>query len=574
MSNEKRHTLKQYASLPQYDISPELKKLVLRFMAAMIINFVVLGAFAIGMRILQADIPIFHPVDTIPHNVLFYQLLTAHGQGMVFGVISANTMWFGYYAISKWGRKPLVGLRLAQASLWILESSIVLIVLSAAMGFGAGWYDLMPLTFLSGREDMSWGDTATFLFLLGDLLVAVFLTLFCIVIIATALKGKIASGGQEYEDKEFEQRDDNFYNMDDNTPSEMSDKMENLPSGPRWISLLGIGSWFPKKLRSKIPAVPIIVVAAFVTALVQIVGNPGLFLQVFQGFAYLFNLSDQVNWFVVKDFWWFFAHPIVYFPILIFLGAAYFFFSTSYGHNRAPYDKWNFRPWPFYFIFSILVFNHHLFMDMPLPTWMGMLSSVATLGIVFPSGLTIATLLHHIFRNKITWNVTAKFLIVGIMGWAFGGFQGATTGIWGTDVYQHNTMALPGHIHFMMLAGALTAAFGVLYAIIPDLTKKQMNRSLAEIHFWGTVIGIFALAFLFTFIGMDGAVRREANMPSAYDWAMPWLLSFALLIGITQFVFVYNFFYTLKRKPTDDETKQYEQRHKKPNGMGILPASD
>ena len=55
--------------------------------------------------------------------------------------------------------------------------------------------------------------------------------------------------------------------------------MENIPAGVRWVSLLGINSWFPKKWRELTPAVPIVLVGAFVTAIVQIIGNPGLFLQ-------------------------------------------------------------------------------------------------------------------------------------------------------------------------------------------------------------------------------------------------------------------------------------------------------
>lgn len=59
---------------------------------------------------------------------------------------------------------------------------------------------------------------------------------------------------------------------------------------------------------------------------------------------------------------------------------------------------------------------------------------------------------------------------------------------------------------------------------------------------------------------MQGAIRREANMPGAFDWAMPWLLFFALTIGITQFIFVYNFVRTMLRKPTEQEQTEYEQK--------------
>lgn len=51
--------------------------------------------------------------------------------------------------------------------------------------------------------------------------------------------------------------------------------MENLPAGVRWVSLLGINGWFTKEWRLITSAVPILLVAAFVTAMVQIVANPG-----------------------------------------------------------------------------------------------------------------------------------------------------------------------------------------------------------------------------------------------------------------------------------------------------------
>src|SRR4051812_10517659 len=172
--------------LPEYDISPELKKLVLMFMGGMLINFLIAGSLAIGMRIMQADVPVIK-VDWIPQNVLWYALLTAHGQVMLFGVISANTMWFGYYAMSKWGRKPINGMKWAKASFWILEAAIILIFVAALSGFGAGWYNLMPLTFLPGRPEMTWGVLSAGMFLIADVLVGIFLTIFCLVTFATLL---------------------------------------------------------------------------------------------------------------------------------------------------------------------------------------------------------------------------------------------------------------------------------------------------------------------------------------------------------------------------------------------------
>jgi len=564
--------------LPQFDVSPALKKLTLMFIGAMLINFLIAGSLAIGMRIIQTDVPLMK-VDSISQNVLFYALLTAHGQVMFFGVISVNTMWFGYYATSKWGRKPLSGMKWAKISFWVMEAAVILILYSGLSGFGAGWYNLMPLTFLPGRPAESWGTFAANTFLVADVLVGVALTIFCIVIIYTLLRGKIPVGTErfgsrhgEVEVEEVEGKEKEKKQKLEETQQDLEHThMEDLPAGVRWVSLLGINAWFTKKWRELTPAVPIVLVSAFVTALVQIIGNPGLFAQLFHGFMSLQNPVTASNWLLTKDAWWFFAHPIVYFPLLIFLGGMYFF-APRYGKEKVPFNKWNYRPWVFYFIFSVLVFSHHVFMDIPNPIWLQIVSQTASLGIVWPSSLTIFTALLFIWRSKISWNITTRFFYAGIAGWAFGGFQGTQTAMWGTDVYLHNTMSMPGHIHLMLLVGPLLMAFGVLYAIIPDLTKKHMSKNLGEIHFWLTIFGGFGLSLLFAVIGAEGAIRREADMPAAFHWAMPWLLFFALSVGIAQFVFVYNFVRTLRRRASQVEIQEYDRLHQEPAGKGIAQA--
>lgn len=536
--------------LPSYQISPDLRKYILFFIGAILVNFLIAGSLAIGMRFIQTDVPITGQIDTPPQDILFYALLTAHGQVMFFGVASMLTMFFGYYAVSKWGRKPLSGMRWVKISFWMMEGAVILIFLASLFGFGAGWYNLMPLTFMAGRS-LAWSVISAFIFLIGDFLVGISLTIFCAIILVTLLQGKLPTGTQKLESiyeeslhKGYPKKD--FEEYIDHT------EIEPIPASVRWVSLLGISSWFPKKLRLKTPAVPIILVAAFVTALVQISGNPGLFLQLINGVQAIQNPSISANWLLTKDAWWFFAHPIVYFVLLMSLGSAYVLIPR-YGKEPISYSKWNYRAWPFYFAFSILVFSHHMFMDLPNPVWLQMLSQTASLGIVFPSGLTIITILLHMWRAHISWNLTTRFLLAGIAGWAFGGFQGTETGMWGADIYQHNTMAMPGHIHLIVLMGPVLMGFGLIYLVIEDLTKKKLNKILGEIHFWLTIFGGFGFALLFTIIGMEGAIRREANMPLPFDWAMPLLLFFALCIGLVQFVFIFNIVRTLSKRRTVKE---------------------
>jgi cytochrome c oxidase subunit I len=303
------------------------------------------------------------------------------------------------------------------------------------------------------------------------------------------------------------------------------------------------------------PAVSIVVVGIFVNALVQLIGNIGLLGQLYMGFSFLTNPNFDANWLLGKDLWWFFGHPIVYFTLFSFLGAVYYFIPR-YTKKTVPYDKWAYRSWPFYFIFTMMVFSHHVFMDTPNPQWLQMIAQTASFGIVFPSGLTIMTVLMYIFRSRIKWNITSMFMLSGIAGWAFGGFTGVETGWWGTDIYLHNTLNVVGHIHFVILMGSILFALGLIYSIIPDLTKKNLSKVLGLVHLLLTLIGGFGLAFMFTFLGFGGVIRREAILPIDFNWALPLLLFFAFVIAIGQLLFIYNVFNTIFRKKISDEGKE------------------
>jgi len=54
--------------LPEYDISPELKKLVIMFMGAMLIYILITGSLPIGMRIIETDRP-RSTVNVIPRDL-------------------------------------------------------------------------------------------------------------------------------------------------------------------------------------------------------------------------------------------------------------------------------------------------------------------------------------------------------------------------------------------------------------------------------------------------------------------------------------------------------------------------
>jgi cytochrome c oxidase subunit I len=536
------------------------------FIVSSVVYFVIAGSLALIMRTIQSKVMILG--DQNQTFGLFYTSLTVHGQLMFFGFASMLVIGISYYLISKFAKKSLFSLNLAILSFSFLNVGAILLIISGTMFFGAGWYNLMPLTFHPGNN--GWSVFSSVIFLIADTFIGIALTIFSVNVILTLLVGKIAAGIQRSEKDWGIKKDEDDNDIDKHrSKSDEEDRgradfltIQHIPAAVRWTSLLGISSWLPKKSRSRIPAASIVVVGVFVNALVQLMGNIGLFAQIAIGFSYITNPTFHANWLLTKDVWWFFGHPIVYFTLFSFLGAAYYYIPR-YAKKTVIYDRWAYRSWPFYFIFTMLVFSHHLYLDMPNPAWLEMVAQVASFGIVFPSGLTIMTILMYIFRSRIKWNITSMFMMAGIAGWAFGGFAGAETGWRGADVYLHNTLNIVGHIHLVILMGSVLFGLGLIYSIIPEITKKNLGVKLGTIHLLLTLIGGFGLAFMFLFLGFAGFIRREADIPQIFSWSLPWLLFFAFTIGFGQIIFVYNLFRTLLRKRQFDEEREYFEKQQK-----------
>jgi cytochrome c oxidase subunit I len=531
---------------PLYKISKDLSDLTLMFIISSVVFFLAAGTLAIIMRTVQSKLILLgNQQQTIG---MFYAALTAHGQIMFFGFASMLTVGLSYYLLSKFAKKPLYSMKMSIISYSLMNAASVLLIVSAIMFFGGGWYNLMPLAF--HPQNGEWNIFSTVLFLMADTSIGIGLVFFCVNVIATVLKGNIAAGVQLSEPDEgglFRASSDiNDSGRIDLIP------MINLPASTRWVSALGISSWFPRKYRKAVPAVSIVVVGIFVNAVALLSGTVGLFTQLGMGFGYLLNPDFQPNWLLAKDAFWFFGHPIVYFTLFSFLAAAYYYIP-KFTKKTVPYDKWAYRSWPFYFIFAVLVFSHHSYMDMPNPVFVQTVATIASQAVIFPSGLTVMTIMMYLLRSRIRWNISSFFIVTGIAGWVYGGFTGAQTGWWGTDVYLHNTLNVVGHIHLVILMGSVLLGIGLVYGVIADLTKKRLGKTLGMIHLLTTITGGFGLAFMFTYLGLFGVIRREAIIPDQFMWAMPWLLFFALTVGFGQITFAYNLFKTLGRKTTPEE---------------------
>ena len=239
--------------------------------------------------------------------------------------------------------------------------------------------------------------------------------------------------------------------------------------------------WFPKKYRSAYFYCSIVVVGVFVNSLVQLVGILAFLHGLSTGFLFLLSPNFEPNWLFTKDAWWFFGHPIVYSDSFLISWSRLLLHSKICKENRT-YDKWAYRSWPFYFIFQMDgIFSPCL------PPWIHRTlygfkyyHKQATFAIVFPSGLTIITVMMYLFVPEYDGILLRCLCWLVLQVGHLEGFAGPQTGWWGTNVYLHNTLNVVGHIHLVILTGSVLFGLGLIYSIVPSITKKNFGKTLGS----------------------------------------------------------------------------------------------
>ena len=201
------------------------------------------------------------------------------------------------------------------------------------------------------------------------------------------------------------------------------------------------------------------------------------------------------------------------------------------------------------FVLTMSVYIHHMAED-PIPLWIrDVFAQVATELIAVPFVLLWTLILITLKYSKPRWDASLLFLVAAIAGNIVGGATAEPLQpIPAADFVVHNTMWIPGHIHFMMATFTLGTFFAVLYYIVPELLGGGLySPGLAKFHFIGWTVGMGALEAAFKVQGAMGLVRREIAWFSIYEpWfqmAMigAWLAALSVLAFATNILMTWRF---------------------------------
>jgi heme/copper-type cytochrome/quinol oxidase subunit 1 len=265
-----------------------------------------------------------------------------------------------------------------------------------------------------------------------------------------------------------------------------------------------------------------------------------------------FNVFSIPNVEVFRAAFWFESHPLVYFGSFLVLGLA-IWIVTQYA-KRPVYSERMIRYMiPVLFVLTMSVYIHHMAVD-PIPIWIrDVFAQVATEMIAVPFVVIWTVLLITLKFSKPKYDASLLFIIAAIAGNIVGGATAEPLQpVPALDFTIHNTMWIPGHIHFMMATFTLGSFFAFLYLMMPDLLgRKLYSQGLATFHFIGWTVGMGALEAAFKVQGIEGAVRREIAWPALYE---PWFqmaMIGAWIAGVAVIAFAVNMLMTWRlSRPT------------------------
>ncbi|MFK7948646.1 MAG: cbb3-type cytochrome c oxidase subunit I [Saprospiraceae bacterium] len=309
---------------------------------------------------------------------------------------------------------------------------------------------------------------------------------------------------------------------------------------------------------------PLTIWAFFVTAILGILSFPVL---ASAAFLLMFDRNLGTSFFLSEIFiggealeyaggspilyqhlFWFLGHPEVYIIILPAMGIVSEVLSV---HARKPifgYKAMVFSIMAIGFL-SFIVWAHHMFMSGVNP-FISNIFVIFTLIIAVPSAVKVFNWIATLYGGSVRFTTSMMFSIGFVSMFISGGLTGIFLGNSAIDIQMHDTYFVVAHFHIVMGVAAFFGMFAGVYHWFPRMFGRFMNETIGKIHFWGTLIGAYAVFWPMHYLGLAGVPRRYYSF-ATFDFsgqfgAMNKFITIAAILTFAfQILFIVNFFYSI-----------------------------
>ena len=261
-----------------------------------------------------------------------------------------------------------------------------------------------------------------------------------------------------------------------------------------------------------------------------------------------------------QHLFWFLGHPEVYIIILPAMGIVSEVLSV---HARKPvfgYKAMVFSILAIGFL-AFIVWAHHMFLSGVNP-FIANFFVVFTLIIAVPSAVKVFNWIATLYGGNIRFNSAMLFAIGFVSMFISGGLTGIFLGNSAIDIQMTDTYFVVAHFHIVMGIAAFFGMFAGIYHWFPKLYGRFMSETLGKIHFWGTLIGAYAIFWPMHYMGMAGVPRRYYKFDvfesfSHFKEMNQFITIAAIVVFALQVLFVINFFYSIWKGKKMTEKNPY-----------------
>ena len=265
--------------------------------------------------------------------------------------------------------------------------------------------------------------------------------------------------------------------------------------------------------------------------------------------------------------WWYGHNAVAFFLTTPFLGLMYYFVPKAANRPVYSYRLSIIHFWSLIFLY-IWAGPHHLLYS-ALPDWAQNLGVVFSVMLIAPSwgGMINGLLTLRGVWDKVREEPVLKFFVVAITGYGMATFEGPMLSLKNVNAIAHFTDWIIAHVHVGALAWNGFMAFGIIYWVIPRMTKTELfSKKLANFHFWIGTLGIIMYALPMYVAGFtqasmwkqfkpDGTLQY-GNFLETVTQIMPmyWMRAIGGTLYLTGvIVLVYNIVKTVKQGSTIED---------------------
>jgi cytochrome c oxidase subunit 1 len=251
-----------------------------------------------------------------------------------------------------------------------------------------------------------------------------------------------------------------------------------------------------------------------------------------------------------EHLFWFLGHPEVYIVLLPALGITSEVISTNARKPIFGYKAMIGSIIAIGFL-SFIVWGHHMYVTGMSP-FLGSVFVATTLLIAIPSAVKVFNYITTLWKGNVIFTPAMLFSIGMVSTFITGGVTGIILADSALDILVHDTYFVVAHFHVVMGMSAIFGMFAGVYHWFPKMYGRMMNKRLGMVHFWTTFISAYGVFLPMHFVGMAGLPRRyyEYSAFPMFDGVMDLqvvMTVFAIIGGIAQVFFMFNFFYSMRR---------------------------